>query len=135
MYHSNFNKTQKKRVYISFDFDHDFDLKNSLIGQSKSDDSPFDIVDYSIKEEISENWKKKAREKLRQVDSMILICGRNTHTATGVSAEITIAQEESSPYYLLAGRGSYNSTKPKNAKTTDKIHGWKWDYLKQLFQK
>ena len=124
----------KKKVYISFDYDHDLELKGALIGQSELPDSPFEIVDYSIKETISGNWKGEAREKLRKVDFMIVICGHNTHTATGVSAEITIAQEERIPYYLLAGRQSY-STRPRTARTTDKLHQWKWSYLKQLFQK
>lgn len=42
----------KKRVFISFDYDHDVDLKNLLIAQSKNSDSPFEIVDMSIKETI-----------------------------------------------------------------------------------
>lgn len=128
MYHN----SPKKKVYISFDYDHDLELKGALVGQSKLADSPFEIVDHSIKEEISENWKKEARERLRQVDFMIVICGQNTHAAAGVGAEITIAQEERIPYHLLAGRQSY-STRPKNAKNTDNILPWKWDRLKQLF--
>ena len=125
---------QKKKVYISFDYHHDHDLKENFVTQFELHGLPLKIVDYSIKEEISENWKKKARERLRQVDFMIVICGQNTHTAAGVSAEITIAQEERIPYYLLAGRQSY-STRPRTARTTDKLHEWKWSYLKQLFQK
>jgi transcriptional regulator of nitric oxide reductase len=54
-------KMAKKRVFISFDYDHDLDLKNLLVGQAKNEDSPFEIADFSIKEAISEDWKKKAR--------------------------------------------------------------------------
>ena len=30
----------KKRSFISFDYDHDSDLKNLLVGQAKNSDSP-----------------------------------------------------------------------------------------------
>ena len=43
----------KKRTFISFDYDYDLDLKNLLVGQARNDDSPFEITDMSIKEAIS----------------------------------------------------------------------------------
>jgi hypothetical protein len=42
----------KTKVFVSFDYDHDETLKVFLIGQSKHDDSPFDLADWSIKEHI-----------------------------------------------------------------------------------
>ena len=39
----------KKRTFISFDYDHDSDLKNLLVGQARNEDSPFEITDMSIK--------------------------------------------------------------------------------------
>ena len=39
----------KKRTFISFDYDHDNDLKILLVGQAKREDSPFAITDMSIK--------------------------------------------------------------------------------------
>lgn len=47
----------KRRVFISFDYDHDSDLKSLLVGQSKNSDSPFEITDMSIKEAVSNDWK------------------------------------------------------------------------------
>jgi hypothetical protein len=38
----------KTRVYISFDYDHDEDLKILLVGQSMHSDTPFEIADWSI---------------------------------------------------------------------------------------
>lgn len=43
----------KTRVFISFDYEHDIDLKNLLVGQARHHDSPFEIMDMSIKEAIS----------------------------------------------------------------------------------
>jgi hypothetical protein len=48
-------------VFISFDYDHDSDLKTLLVGQSKNADSPFEIVDASVKEHLTGDWKQKAR--------------------------------------------------------------------------
>lgn len=94
----------KPRVFISFDFDHDEDLRTLLVGQSKNPDSPFEIADWSLKEPLSGNWKEKVRGRIKQVDQVCVICGEHTDTATGVSAELTITQEEDKPYFLLRGR-------------------------------
>ncbi len=122
----------KKRTFISFDYDHDLDLKNLLVGQAKNDDSPFEIADFSIKEAISEDWKKKARTRIKGCDVVAVICGEHTDTATGVSAELTIAQEEDVSYFLLKGRANKTCKKPKAAKSTDKMYDWTWDNLKKL---
>ncbi|KJC53462.1 hypothetical protein UB31_08585 [Bradyrhizobium sp. LTSP849] len=122
----------KKRVFISFDYDHDEILKTFLVGQSKNDDTPFELADWSIKEPLSGNWKDKARRRIKGVDLVAVICGEHTDTATGVSAEITIAQEEKIPYFLLNGYSGTVCKKPKAAKDSDKIYKWTWDNLKSL---
>jgi hypothetical protein len=83
----------KKRVFISFDYDHDETLKSFLVGQAKLADSPFELADWSIKEAITGDWKKKAATRIKGVDVVAVICGERTDTATGVSAEVSIAQE------------------------------------------
>lgn len=109
--------TSKKRVYVCFDYDYDSDIKGSLIGQAEFPDSPFDITDLSIKEAIDEKWKQYARNKIKSCDVVIVLCGEHTDSAKGVTAELSITQEENKPYFLL--RGHNNSVKPKGAKTTD----------------
>ncbi len=122
----------KKRVFISFDYDHDLDIKNLLVGQAKNEDTPFEIADFSIKEAISEDWKKKARTRIKGCDVVAVICGEHTDTASGVSAEMKIAQEEEVGYFLLRGRKDKTCKRPKAAKSTDKIYNWTWDNLKAL---
>jgi hypothetical protein len=121
-----------KRSFISFDYDHDLDLKTLLVGQAKNSDSPFSIQDFSIKEAIAKDWKEKARIRIRGCDVVIVICGEHTNTATGVSAEIEIAQEEKVPYFLLWGRSDKTCKKPTSASSSDKIYKWTWDNLKSL---
>ena len=120
------------RVFISFDFDHDDDLRVLLIGQAKNDDSPFDIADWSVKEELTGDWKEKVAKRIKQVDQVAVICGQHTDTATGVSAEIEMARECEKPYFLLAGRASGGNKKPKGALEGDKIYKWTWENLKSL---
>jgi len=122
----------KKRVFISFDFDHDEDLRNLLVGQAKNPDSPFDIADWSVKEHLTGDWKEKVRQRIRRTDLTIVICGEWTHTATGVAEELRITREEGKPYFLLWGRADKKCTKPKTALESDKIHKWTWDNLKKL---
>jgi hypothetical protein len=119
----------KVRVFISFDADHDEDLKNLLVGQAKNPDSPFEIADWSVKEPLLGDWKEKVRKRMAYVDQVIVICGEYTDTASGVSAEIVIAREEKKPYFLLKGRSDKNCKLPKTADTTDGIYNWTWNNL------
>ena len=122
----------KKRVFTSFDFDHDADLRTLLVGQSKNPGSPFEMADWSVKEPMTENWKDRVRTRIRSVDTIAVICGEHTDTATGVSAELSIAQEERKPYFLLWGRADKTCKKPGAARDTDRIYKWTWDNLKAL---
>jgi hypothetical protein len=103
-----------------------------LVGQSRLEDSPFDLVDYSLKEPLTGDWKEKVRTRIKSVDIVAVLCGEHTHTATGVSAELKIAQEENVPYFLLKGYSEKTCTKPTAAKSTDKIYSWTWPNLKLL---
>jgi hypothetical protein len=121
----------KNRVFISFDYDNDSTLKEFLVGQSKLSDSPFEMADWSIKEHINDDWKAKAKARIRKVDCVIVICGRKTHAATGVNAEVKIAQELQVPYFLLNGYKGVACTRPLCA-PAEKIYDWTWPNLKML---
>jgi hypothetical protein len=122
----------KQRVFISFDYDHDDDLKILLVGQSKHEDSPFELIDWSVKEALTGDWKEKARKRIRAADIVTVICGQYTNSATGVSAELRLAQEEAIPYFLLCGRSSKTCVKPVAARADDKMYNWTWPNLKSL---
>jgi hypothetical protein len=122
----------KKRVFISFDYDHDKDLKELLVGQSRNEDSPFEIADWSVKEPFSGDWKNKVREKIKKTDIVIVICGNHTDSATGVDVELKISKDEEIPYFLLGGRKTGTIKKPKSASDKDKIYNWTWENLKTL---
>ncbi|GAA0273352.1 hypothetical protein LNAOJCKE_4856 [Methylorubrum aminovorans] len=122
----------KKRVFVSFDYDHDQFLKTAIVGQAKLADSPFELADWSIKEHLTGDWKAKARTRIRSVDIVIIMCGQHTHTAAGVNAEMKIAQEEGVTYFLLKGYADKTCTKPLSATSRDNLYAWTWDNLKKL---
>ncbi len=121
-----------KRAFISFDFGHDEELRDGLVGQAKLPQSPFSIADWSVQEAMDGNWRAKVRDRIRRTELTIVICGEHTHTARGVAAELTITREERKPYFLLRGRPQRTCTKPAGALTSDKIYNWTWDNLQRL---
>lgn len=122
----------KKRVFIGFDFDHDDGAKIMLAGQAKLPDSPFDFTDASVKEHLTGDWKDKVWRRMDNIDVVVVLCGQYTHTANGVAAELSIAQEKAKPYFLLAAYADETCTKPTSAKAEDKVYKWTWDNLKAL---
>lgn len=122
----------QKRAFISFDFDNDKQLRGSLISQARDSKLPFNLVDRSVYEPFSEKWRAQIRDLIRKSDLVIVICGRYTHQAKGVAAEVSIARELNKPYFLLAGYRKGKCQKPANALKTDAIHRWKWKKLRKL---
>lgn len=120
------------RVFTAFDYDHDEFLRTALVGQSKNEDSPFEICDWSVKEPFTGDWEKKVKERIKKCGQMIVICGEHTHTATGVGKELKIAQDEELPYFLLKGYADKTCYKPTTAKSGDKMYNWTWKNLKIL---
>ena len=121
-----------KRAFISFDFDHDNDLRGDLVAQAADPESPFSITDWSVEHRIDEGWKREVGDRIRRADLTIVICGEHTHQAKGVEAEVTMVQQEGKPYFLLKGRKKKTCTRPKSAPKRKKIHPWTWPTLKEL---
>ena len=114
----------KKRVFISFDYDHDEDVKIMLAGQAKHEDSPFDFKDASIRDPLTGDWKDKVRRRMDNIDVVVVLCGESTHTAKGVAAELTIAQEKKKEYFLLAAYSTKPAQNPlRRSRRTRSISG------------
>ena len=122
----------KKSVFISFDYDHDNDLRGNLAAQAENPESPFSITDWSVREPFDEAWRKRVRDLIDRTDLTIVICGEHTHQAKGVEAEVTMVQQAGKPYFLLRGRRHKTCTRPKSAPKRKKIHPWTWPTLKEL---
>lgn len=122
----------KKRLFISFDYDHDSDIKMLLANQQFHPDSPFEFTDASVKEHLTGDWKDKVRGRIQRADVIAVLCGKHTHTAAGINAELQMAQELGKPYFLLQAYKDGGCTKPLNANHDDPIYTWTWQNLKAL---
>lgn len=121
----------RKRLFVSFDYDNDETLKTFLIGQSKHDDTPFDVADASVREHLTGDWQDKVRGRISRADVVCVLCGTRTHTAKGVSIEYSIAKQLGKPLFLLKGYRDVDCTRPKGAEN-EKMYNWTWENLKTL---
>lgn len=120
-----------KKVFTSFDYDHDEDLRTMLIGQSKHPDTPFQMSDWSVREHMSGDWQAKVQRRMSNVDLVAVICGQHTDSAAGVAAELAIAKHIGKPYFLLCGRANGQFRVPRGAEG-ETVYNWTWDNLKKL---
>lgn len=120
------------RLFISYDYDNDSTLKEFLVGQSKLPDSPFDFADASVSYHLTGDWKDKVKGRIGRADQVAVICGKSTNAASGVAAEVSIAQDIGKPYFLLAGYSDGGNKKPSTALSSDTMHAWTWANLKSL---
>ncbi|MFZ3328951.1 MAG: TIR domain-containing protein [Methylocella sp.] len=105
-------------------------LKEFIIGQSKRDDSPFEVIDHSLKEAAPEkDWVEKARRAIKRSEIVIVMVGEKTHKAPGVLKEIAIAREEEKKIVQIIGYKDGNYTAVPNA---GRLYSWNWENLKTL---
>jgi predicted GTPase len=120
----------KKRAFISFDFDNDRTLKEFIIGQAKLADSPFDVIDTSLKEAAPmKTWEDKARVAIKRSDIVIVMVGPSTHRAPGVLKEVQMARDEGVKIVQVIGYKDGNYTAVPNA---GRLYAWNWGNLKTL---
>ena len=117
------------QIFTSYDVEHDEDLHDALLAQSRSRYSRFEIAGRSEGGEITPRWEAKVRRRIRQADEVVVICGEHTETSERVSTELRIAREEHKAYVLLWGRRESMCTKPVGARSDDGIYKWTWEIL------
>jgi hypothetical protein len=121
----------KKKVFVSFDFDNDKTLKEFIIGQARLPDSPFEVIDGSLREAAPEpQWVARARLRIAQADVFIVMLGPKTARAPGVLKEVRIATELLKPKFQIVGYrdGTEQWAVPGGGRT----YRWSWPTLKQL---
>ena len=121
----------KKRVFVSFDFDNDRVLKDFIIGQTRLADSPFEVVDTSLKEAAPmKTWEDKARVAIKRSHLVVVMVGPQTYRAPGVLKEVAMAREENIPIVQVIGYKDGDYTPVPNA---GRLYSWNWENLKKLF--
>lgn len=124
-------RISKRRVFVSFDFDHDLALRNLIVGQARLPDSPFQVVDHSLKEAAPEAyWELKARRAIARADVVIVMLGPRTRHASGVLKEIQMAKALRKPIVQIIGyrRGTAAWRIPG----AGRVYLWNWPNLKKL---
>ncbi|HVU56847.1 MAG TPA: TIR domain-containing protein [Puia sp.] len=122
----------KKKVFISFEHDADRALKDLLIGQSRNDGSPFEVIDGSLKEAAPEKeWEERAENKIRTADIIIVLVGATTHHASGVRKEVAIARRLKKKIVQIIG---YKDGKHKRVPDAGRLYCWTWDNLKKILR-
>jgi hypothetical protein len=120
------------RVFASFDRDRDGDLFERLLEQSRSSDSPFEVVDWSgrVASSGGAHAIESLRERMNGVDALIVLCGEHTDSSIDLSLELRTAQEQHKLYFLIRGRRELTCTMPVGARPDDSLYTWIWQILK-----
>lgn len=120
----------KKKVFVSFDFDHDKFLREAIVGQARLPDSPFEISDWSMKEAAKEpEWEAKARNRILRSDIVLVIVGTQTFRAQGVLKEVRMARGGNIKIVQVKGYANKSCPRVEGAGT---LYAWTWDNLKKL---
>jgi hypothetical protein len=120
----------KTRVFVSFDFDNDRVLKDFILGQAKQENSPFEVIDHSLKEAAPErDWEKKAMAAIARSDLVLVMVGAKTHRAHGVLREVAMAREADVKIVQIIGYRDGDYTPVPDA---GRLYGWNWPNLKKL---
>ena len=116
----------KKKVFISYEHDHDFQSKENFVQQSKNREAQFSMTDSSLLEaEPIAKWVTEARRRIGECDVFMVLLGPNTHNAPGVRREVDIAMGLKKNLFQLMPQGRNYGT----------VHGagevvpWKWKSL------
>jgi len=111
-------------VFVSFDMEHDGELYELLLAQSRAPSSGFAVLGGSERSTATDVGSERARRLIGEADQVIVICGEHTEASIAVSAELRIAQQERTPYFLLWGRREIMCTKPIGAKPAEGMYSW-----------
>jgi hypothetical protein len=112
------------QVFVSFDVEHDGQLYELLLEQSRMPGSGFAVSGGSERSTAADLGRERMRRRIREADQVIVICGEHTGDSPRVSAELLIAREEGKPYFLLWGRREIMCAKPVGARPSEGIYGW-----------
>jgi hypothetical protein len=119
----------KKKVFLSFDFDNDRGLKHFMVGQSRLDKSPFEIIDTSLKEAAPEaEWVGHAERAIGRSDLVMIMLGKQTYRARGVLTELGIATRLGVRTVQIRPTG----TVARPVAGGGRVYTWNWDNLERI---
>jgi len=120
----------KTPIFVSFDFDRDRKLKEFIIQQARRSDSPFEVIDHSLKEAAPErDWETKASRAISRSSVVLVMVGSQTFRAPGVLTEIRMAREQGKKVVQIIGYRDGTYTPVKDA---GQLFRWNWENLKKI---
>lgn len=120
----------KTPIFISFDFDNDRMLKEFIVQQARLPDSPFEVIDHSLKEAAPErDWESKAYRAIGRSSVVLVMVGPQTHRAPGVLKEIRMARAQGKRVVQVIGYRDGDYTPVKDAGT---LYRWNWENLRKI---
>ena len=120
----------KTPIFVSFDFDNDRKLKEFIIMQARRADSPFEVIDHSLKEAAPErNWETKAAQAIARSRVVLVLVGRDTYRAPGVLKEIAMARQHGKKIVQIIGYKDGDFTPVKGA---GQLYRWNWENLEKI---
>ena len=111
-------------VFVSFDLEHDRELYEMILAQSRTQSSGFLIVGSSNRATAHSLCSEKTVHAIREANQLIVICGEHSESSASMTAELRVAQQEGKPYFLLWGRREIMCTKPAGAKSSEGMYSW-----------
>jgi len=118
------------RIFMSFDLDHDRDLHDRLLEESRNR-SLFAVASRSEGGAMTDQWAERLRTRIAAADEVVVICGEHTDESSRVTAELAMAREQHKPYMLLWGRRECMCKKPRSARADDGMYLWSPEVLEQ----
>ena len=92
---------QTRSVFLSFEFDRDRSRQGTFIGQAKQH-CDFTLEDKSLPAAVhDEKWRQAAKKRMQTSDVVIVLLGKDTHSANGVKDELSLAGEVKVPVVQL----------------------------------
>ncbi len=116
------------KIFVSFEFGKDNDLKNSFYKQA-ADESRHRIRNYSLNEPYQESvWKDKARRAISDCDIVFVLVGQDTHNAEGVRVETDMARSLGKPTVQVLSKGARRHNYGGVPHIEDRIP-WQWERI------
>lgn len=118
------SKTDRVRIFVIFDTEHDADLYALLRAQSLSPDCGFSVMGGSRGSGHTDSERARVRSQIREADQTLVICGEHTEASPDIHAELLIAIDEEKSHFLLWGRRGVMCTKPIGATRAEGMYAW-----------
>lgn len=128
--HLRLSSKNRKRVFVSFDYDNDVKLKNLFVGQARHHKTPFEIVDSSLLEAAPDSmWEYHASRAISESDLVVVLLGKQTYRASGVLKEVNMAKRHGVSIVQISSRRNWNVRTIPGA---GRRYLWGWSELEHV---